>query len=230
MIYKDAKLLCFSPHPDDVEFGLGGLLNRYRDMVTCYIVVFSDRNSTRGEKHNERDQLRAAELLGVPPENVFFIDQLPGKDKSFQRVAIQYFAQEDHRARIRQVLSHCVKTFEPTVVFVPSVNETMQDHRAVGEEAVRVLRGNYDIYGYEVPKHNRNFRPNAFVELNSGDIQAKVAALNCYSEFTTRYYFDHKALESLAYVRALDAGFLGLVEAFEVYRIFSAQQAHGGRC
>ncbi|MBF0380232.1 MAG: PIG-L family deacetylase [Magnetococcales bacterium] len=218
MIKKNDRLLCFSPHPDDTEFGLGGLLHRFRDDIEYLIVVFSDRSQTRGELNNDRDQFRAAQLLGAAEDQVLFVDQLP--DSSFQRLPIQLFANEDNRGQIRQILSTAVKMFKPTTIFVPSKNETMQDHQAIGEEAVRILRGEYSIYGYEVPKHNRLFQPNAFVQLEQADVNAKVSALQCYSEFTTDYYFEQKVLESLACVRALHAGFFGYAEAFEVYRIF----------
>jgi LmbE family N-acetylglucosaminyl deacetylase len=115
-----------------------------------------------------------------------------------------------------------VKDFDPGLIFAPSVHETFQDHQALGEEVVRVVRGRATILGYEVLRHNRHFRPNVFVDISEADMEAKIAALGCFSEFTNRYYFEPEALKALARVRALDAGYFGFAEAFEMYRLFAA--------
>jgi hypothetical protein len=46
----------------------------------------------------------------------------------------------------------------------------------------------------------------------------KIAASNMFEEFSNKYYFRPEILQSLARVRALQAGFFGYAEAFEVYR------------
>ena len=84
---------------------------------------------------------------------------------------------------------------------------------------MRIARGRYLILGYEVPKHNRHFQPSVFVELRPEDVETKIAALNCYSEFTTRYYFESEGIRGLARARALHAGYSGLAEAFELYHL-----------
>jgi LmbE family N-acetylglucosaminyl deacetylase len=147
---------------------------------------------------------------------VRFIDQL---NAGMARLPIRFFGTEENRDAIRLAVSKIVKEFGPDLIFSPSIHETMQDHRALGEEVVRVIRGRAMVLGYEVPKHNRFFQPNVFVELSDADVAAKIRALNCFSEFTTSYYFEADAIKSLARVRGLDAGFFGLCEAFELYRL-----------
>ncbi len=216
MIAEFRRVLCLSPHPDDTEFGCGATLHRFRDRLQARIVVFSDRARTRGEKHNERDQIEAAARLGIPAGNVRFIDQL---GIGVTRLPVRFFAAEEARDRIRQIVAHLVKEFDPDAILTPALGETMQDHEAVTQEVVRVQRGRAAILGYETPKHNRLMNPVAFVRVGPDDIRAKAEAVNCFTEFTTRYYFEEKMLESLARVRAMDAGFHGLAEAFEVYRV-----------
>jgi LmbE family N-acetylglucosaminyl deacetylase len=216
LIAEFRRVLCLSPHPDDTEFGCGATLHRFRDRLQARIVVFSDRARTRGEKHNERDQIEAAARLGIPAGNVRFIDQL---GIGVTRLPVRFFAAEEARDRIRQIVAHLVKEFDPDAILTPALGETMQDHEAVTQEVVRVQRGRAAILGYETPKHNRLMNPVAFVRVGPDDIRAKAEAVNCFTEFTTRYYFEEKMLESLARVRAMDAGFHGLAEAFEVYRV-----------
>jgi LmbE family N-acetylglucosaminyl deacetylase len=216
MIANLRRVLCLSPHPDDTEFGCGATLHRLRAQIETRIVVFSDRGATRGEKNNERDQIAAAARLGIPAANIRFVDQL---GIGVERLPVRFFGAEESRDRIRRIVAHVVRDFDPDAIFTPALGETMQDHQALTEEVVRVQRGRAAILGYETPKHNRLMNPAAFVHVAEADIKAKAAAVNCFTEFTTRYYFEERMLDALARVRAMDAGFHGLAEAFEVYRL-----------
>lgn len=217
MLMNMQRVLCLSPHPDDTEFGAGATLHRFKNNVEARLLVFSDRSKTRGEKHNDRDQIASAAKLGISAKNVKFIDQLGLK---IQRLPVRFFGTEEARDQIRMVVAHAVEEFDPDVIFTPAAHESMQDHQAVTEEVIRVQRGRAAIFGYETPKHNRLMNPGTFVKVSEADIAAKAAAVNSYSEFTTRYYFEEKMLDALARVRGMDAGFNGLAEAFEVYRLF----------
>jgi len=210
------RLLCLSPHPDDTEFGCGATLHRLRGQVEVRVLVFSDRARTRGEKHNDRDQLAAAQRLGIPAANVRFVDQL---GIGAQRLPVRFFGTEESRDRIRLILAHAVKEFDPDAIMTPALSETMQDHQAVTEEVLRVQRGRAAILGYETPKHNRLMNAACFVRVGATDIRAKAEAVNCFTEFTNRYYFEERMLDALARVRAMDAGYDGLAEAFAVYRL-----------
>lgn len=211
-----ARLLCLSPHPDDIELGLGATLHKYRGQVNARILVFSDRHESRGEQRNLENQVEAAALLGVAADSVRFVDQI---GHGFARLRPRFMASEENRDIIRRIVERVTKDFQPDIIFVPSVHETHQDHVAVGEEVVRIVRGAASILGYEVPKHNRHFQPNTFVRASDADIEAKIAAVQRYTEFTTRYYFEPEGIRALARMRALQAGHSGLVEAFELYRL-----------
>ena len=215
IIPPGGRVLCFSPHPDDVEFGVGATLAKYRGEFTGRLIVLSDRSQTRQETRNDEDQHRAAAILGLTPDQVFFVDQL---GYGLDRFKIRFFGTEENRDLLRQMASRSIKEFSPDVIFVPGLNETFQDHAALAEEIVRIARGPYAILGYEVPKHNRHFQPNVFVDIDEPALQAKIEAVQCFSEFDNRYYFEPDAIQGLARMRALQAGYFGLVEAFELYR------------
>jgi len=217
LIKKGTRILCLSPHPDDVEFGLGATLNKFKGVIEGILIVFSDRSNTRGEKYNERDQQASSKIAGFSKENVKFIDQL-GLD--IDRLPIRFFASEENRDRIRTVISKTVEEFKPDIIFCPSIKETMQDHQAIGEEVIRICRDKASILGYEVPKHNRFFQPNVFVNISEDNLNEKIKMLECFSEFTKRYYFKEDSIKSLARIRALDAGYYGFAEGFELYRAF----------
>lgn len=124
--------------------------------------------------------------------------------------------------KIRLTITRVVRRFEPDIIFTTGMMETMQDHQAVTQEILRVIRDKSSILGYEVPKHNRFFSPNTYVTVSQKDIAAKIAASNTFAEFSNRYYFRPEIIRSLARVRALQAGYFGYAEAFEAYRIMVA--------
>jgi len=217
LIKKGTRILCLSPHPDDVEFGLGATLSKYRGDYEGRLVVFSDRSRSRGEVNNDRDQISAAKAIGFHEEDVKFVDQL---GYGVERLPNRFFAMDENRDAIRMVVTRLTNEFKPDIIFVPSLKETMQDHQAIAEEVVRVIRGKATILGYEVPKHHRFFRPQVFVNISDEDIKAKMTALSAFSEFTTTYYFQEDVIKSQARLRALDAGYFGYAEAFELYGMF----------
>jgi N-acetylglucosamine malate deacetylase 1 len=216
LIPDGARVLCFSPHPDDTEFGVGATLSKYRGRFAARVVVLSDRSQTRNEQRNDEDQAKAAAALGLPPDAVRFVDDL---GYGVSRFKVRFFGTEENRDLLRLVATRSIQDFRPDVIFIPALRETFQDHSALAEEVVRIARGRYMILGYEVPKHNRHFQPDVFVEVRPEDVEAKIAALNCYSEFTTRYYFEPEGIRGLARARALHAGYSGLTEAFELYHL-----------
>jgi len=202
-----AKVLCVSPHPDDTELGMGATLNRFRNKFkTVKLLVLSNRKATRREKHNRRDQKKAAEILGI-------------HDIEFRSFPIRFFGTQQSRDKIRLTITQVVKRFEPDIIFTTGMAETMQDHQAVTEEIVRVIRDKSSVLGYEVSKHNRFFRPIAFVNVSEKDIAMKIAAANAFTEFSNKFYFQPEIIRSLARVRAFQAGYFGYAEAFEVYRV-----------
>lgn len=205
------RVLCLSPHPDDTEFGVGATLHRFRDRCEVMTLVFSDRTKCRGELHNDRDQRAASAILHV--QHTVFIDAY-GLDRLL--IGAMPYA----RGVIRSALERACETFQPDVIFCPAVSENHQDHVAIGEECVRICRGEgLSIFGYEVPKHNRRFQPQAFVKVALDDVDAKQQAVDAFSEFTNRWYFEGTLLRALAQVRAAHAGWAGYAEAFEVYRL-----------
>lgn len=203
LIQKGDKILLVSPHPDDFEFGCGGTMHYYRNNITTRLVVLSTRLRTRSEKNNEEQQKRSAEMLGC-------------SDIKFYDLHIRKFGSTENRDVLRQIMTEEVNSFKPDLIFVPSPKEIMQDHQAVAEETIRIIRS-ATILGYEVPKHSRFFNPNIFIQISEENLQAKINALKCFVEQTQKFYFDTEILRAMSIFRATNAGIKGLAEGFELY-------------
>jgi LmbE family N-acetylglucosaminyl deacetylase len=203
IIENGDRVLLVSPHPDDFEFGCGGTIHRYRNKITTRLLVLSNRMRTRGEKNNEEQQRKAAEILGC-------------HDIQFFDLYIRMFGSTENRDILRKTITDEVISFKPDAIFFPSPREVMQDHQAVADEIIRVVRST-NLIAYEVPKHTRFFNPNVFVQIYQEDLDAKMNALNCFTEQAGKFYFSPDVLRAMAIFRAATTGITGFVEGFELY-------------
>jgi LmbE family N-acetylglucosaminyl deacetylase len=132
------RVLVIAAHPDDIEFGASGTIARWvtEGATIRYLLV------TRGDKGSddpnadidalvrlrEQEQRAAAAEIGVA--GVDFLDEPDG--------------QVEPSLRLRERLTHAVRTFrpevvmthDPTVLFVNNEWVNHPDHRAVGQSAV----------------------------------------------------------------------------------------------
>lgn len=122
------KVVVFAPHPDDEVLGCGGTIARKsNEGVEVFIVFLTDgRNSLRelGVMHpsplevkgiRKEEAKRASSVLGVPNENMVFLDIEDGTLQENERVA---------RGKIAKAL----RIF-PQSVYFPQEKEFHVDHR-----------------------------------------------------------------------------------------------------
>ncbi len=126
-----APLLVFGAHPDDVEFGIGGVLIAEADRGRPVHVVVGSRGEagTNGTPEQREAEARAAaDLMGASLE---FIDL--GGDANI----------ENTRAGARQ-LAGLIRRHRPAVVMAPTPEPNQHpDHAAIGEmarDATRLAR------------------------------------------------------------------------------------------
>lgn len=124
-------LLAFGAHPDDVEFGCGGILAREsRAGRPVHIVVCSlGEAGTHGTPDERKSSAeKAAEIIGATVEFADF-----GGDAHFERNV-------DNRIRLAEI----IRRVKPTIVLAPTlVANQHPDHAALGEmvrDAARLAR------------------------------------------------------------------------------------------
>jgi LmbE family N-acetylglucosaminyl deacetylase len=196
MNHKTALIL--APHTDDGELGCGGTMARLaREGCRVHYAAFSRGTSI------DREVLAAVRYLGVRQNDLVLYDY-PSR----------YF--HERRQDILQDLISLRDKRQPDLVFCPSPDDHHQDHQVIAAEALRAFKS-ATLLGYELPWNQTVSRTRCFWPLDTGDVQAKAAALACYATQSKRQYMRPEFIWGLAVVRGVAIG-EKFAEAFEVMR------------
>ena len=129
------NVLAIGAHPDDIEYGCGGMLAKYaRKGHDVYLFVASDGALGGEAAVRRREQEDAARILGA--RDVFWGGWL--------------------ETALRQV--------EPRMIFVNSPDDTHQDHRHLAQCASSATRYVPNFLFYEVPS-TLHFAPNCYTDI-----------------------------------------------------------------
>lgn len=202
------RVLVLAPHTDDGEFGCGGTIAKLvsQGHEVHYLALSAAEKSVA--PHLPRDILRrevvkATEVLGIKPEHLHVLD----------------FEVRDFPAHRQEILECLVKLqtdLKPEIVFLPSRDDTHQDHQTVSAEGFRAFKRT-TMLGYELPWNNLSFTTNTFVVLQDEQVSRKVLALEQYKSQSNRSYATGDYIRNLANVRGTQIG-VKYAEAFESIR------------
>ncbi len=202
------RILILAPHTDDGEFACGGTIARFlEEGKECYYVAFSycDESLPPGSpKGLLLDEMKAAtSALGIKEE---------------YRIAFDYRVR--HFPQLRQeILEDMVRLnndIKPDLVFLPTNNDTHQDHGVIAHEGFRAFK-RCSMLGYELPWNNLTFISSGFVEISEHHLVKKIEALKCYESQADRLYASDDYIRSMAVTRGVQFG-VKYAEAFEVVR------------
>ena len=205
---KTNTVLVLAPHTDDGEFGCGGTIAKLIKNGSRVICVSFSAAETSVLPEFPRDILRtesrkAAMSLGVKKADCIVLD-------------FEVRTMPENRQLILDKMIKLRKLYEPDSVFLPSTNDTHQDHLVIANEGFRAFKSS-NMFAYEVPWNNLNFTTSCFVELDKETLQAKVNSLKMYKSQQHRPYANQKFIESLAMVRGVQIN-KEYAECFEVIR------------
>jgi N-acetylglucosamine malate deacetylase 1 len=202
------RVLVLAPHTDDGELGCGGAISRFIEEgneVMC--IAFSIAEDSVPDGY-EKDVLasefkNAMKTLGLDDNNIIY-----------HRFKVRHFP--EFRQQILQTLIEVRKSFDPFIVFIPSLNDIHQDHQVIANEGLRAFK-KVAILGYEMPWNNIVFETRCFVKLEKRHIEKKIKALACYKTQQHRTYLNSDFLWGLAVTRGTQFE-SEYAEAFEVVR------------
>ena len=188
------NVLVVGPHPDDIEIGTGGFVNRLiRTGNKVTYLICTDGGSGTLDYHvgivelvktRKEESLAAAELMGV--EDVYFLDYPDGGIYDVVRMSSD--------------ISRIIIKVKPDLILCPDpllANETHPDHLNVGEATRRALvaasfPNSARRHGLEIDENTvlprgitlgyyYTDRANAIIDLTKEDFIKQIAAIKCHT-------------------------------------------------
>ena len=136
---KNMKVIVFAPHQDDEVLACGGtIIKRIRDGHQVFIVFMTDgRFGCGNEEYAKAEEVKsirnheavqAAEAMGVPSKNVFFLNF---NDGSLNKNG------PDVKKKLLEVLF----LIQPDSILLPNYHDSHPDHSFTNDAVLSVLRG-----------------------------------------------------------------------------------------
>jgi LmbE family N-acetylglucosaminyl deacetylase len=201
-------ILILAPHTDDGEFGCGATIAKFTSQGDRVVYVAFSAAEQSVLPHLPRNILRkevllATSSLGIKSEHCLVYE-----------FEVRRFSES--RQEILDLMIKLNQKYMPDMVFLPSLNDTHQDHHVIATEGFRAFKRT-TILGYEVPWNNLNFKTSCFIEISEENLKKKIEALALYESQKHRSYATSKFIESLAITRGVQID-KKYAESFEVVR------------
>lgn len=203
---KKVSILAIGAHPDDIEFGCGGTLIKYRDKGhRTYLLVMTEGGMGAQTSVRAGEQLSSQAILGA--EEVFW----GGYEDT------HLMADREMINKIEKVIS----TVRPVFIFCNFIDDTHQDHRHLAQATISATRYIRNVLFYEGPT-TQNFSPHVFVDI-SDTLDRKIKALEAHRSQLTKTNIEDMTIAELARSSANFRGIQSRVkyaEAFHSSRLF----------
>jgi LmbE family N-acetylglucosaminyl deacetylase len=206
---KNQRILILAPHTDDAEFGCGATMAKLIEQNNEVFSVSFSACQQSVLKQFPPDILitevkEASIEIGIKKENLILMDYAV-RTFNFKRQEIL-----DDMLKLR-------KDIEPTVVFMPTMDDLHQDHLTIAHEGLRAFKFS-TIFSYELPWNNLAFATTAFSIISEENLQKKINAVSRYKSQAHRNYANEEFIRSLARVRGTQIN-ERYAECFELIRI-----------
>jgi len=213
---KAKTILAISPHIDDIELSCGATLHKLIEQGNnLSAVIITDcrsilRNTPFKPDANQLQCQESLQTLSFNKKNIF-INHLK-----------ELFLFK-HSRKIFDILENLRQKLHPDIIFIPSPNDTHQDHSSTAKEAITVFRRETSIFLYEQPWNNIKFNANYFSVVNDLQMDKKIQALKNYKVqyYYKRPYFEEDFIRGWARTRGSQAN-QKYAEAFEIIKLIES--------
>jgi LmbE family N-acetylglucosaminyl deacetylase len=199
------NVLAIGAHPDDVEYGCGGMLTKYAQRGHDVFLWIASDGALGGDGEVRRqEQAESARIMGV--REVFW-GEYPDTEIPLTRELI---------VRIESV----IRRIEPRMIFVHYPDDTHQDHRNLAQGTQSATRYVPNFLFYEGPT-TQNFTPNCYTDIE-GVLDEKLASLKAHRSQVAKTNIEDLSILELAKSSANFRGIQARVryaEAFQSIRL-----------
>lgn len=208
------RVLCISPHPDDVEIAMMGTIIKYPD--THFDILCLTRGGAMGyDKTNSAD--RRGEVRSVwgcvRCGNVSLYDS-----------KYEYFEETNEPGWISHIEKDFLSKEEYDCMLIPTGEDSMFEHRYVNKFGPAICRSSLiSMIEYHVISTLNTWQPNLFVDV-SKEYNIKLEALKKFESQQHKSYFKKSTLDSFHSNFQCSKKGLEIVEKFKVIEMFGGIQ------
>jgi LmbE family N-acetylglucosaminyl deacetylase len=201
MSERRISILATGAHPDDIEYGCGGMLTRCgREGYDIYLMVLTDGGAGGDVAVRRREQEMAAELLHA--KELFW--------GGFKDTEIPV------NGRTISLIDKLVLQVKPDEVYVNYFDDTHQDHRVLAQCVISATRHIRKVLFYE-GYTTMNFEPDVFVDIEDV-LDDKIRLLGAHHSQISKYYPTGLDIIESARAVANFRGFQGKVKCAEGFK------------
>ena len=232
MHFNNEKLLVIAPHPDDEILGCFSLINNIKkNGGKVYVQILTLGGYTRTDSIKVKKQTWRKEF-----EKVAKVMDIDGYDIMFYSDKIKWL----DRIPVSQLIGYIeskskISLFKikPTIVAIPTIFSTHQDHTQAYKASIAALRNNphHDYFppklvlSYESHEYNfwspyiefGNFSPNFYIKISREVLNKKNLALKIYKTQIKKGKREDRHIKELSIMRGNQMG-SEYAEAFHIHR------------
>lgn len=202
------KVLCLSPHPDDVEYSMLGTILKHTD-TQFYLLQLAqggDCDDTTGVHR----------LLEV--ENVWHATGC----KNLTIINTPYkFIKDLTEDRWINLIENHIGQFQVDALFIPNETDSHFEHRFVSGFGTALTRNlKVSLVQYYTPSTQESWNPNYYINIQN-EYSRKLEALKCFESQKHRYYFTEEVLRAFHSDFQCSKKKLHYVEKFKLINLFS---------
>ena len=200
------KVLCLSPHPDDIEYGALGIMYKFQDTQFDIVTI-----SIGGKFDTSSGQKRFAECQTI-------YDNFPNINGSFLL--------DDHTINFGyDYLVHLIETkydmSQYDLILLPPDEDTHHDHKKINVVGMALTRKEKcGIIDYKTPSTLETWVPNYFVDITSF-IDNKITQLHKFKTQSKHLYFTPEVIKNFHINYQSSRRGYGYVEMFKIHRIYN---------
>ena len=176
------KVLCLSPHPDDVEFGMMGTVLKYTN--TQFDILCLSQGGDF-DKTTSKDRLEEIKNVWKNHSNV-----------NLHYTENKFIDDLKHDAWVNYIETKFLNQNEYDCLFVPTNKDSHFEHKKVNQLAAPLTRvKNISILEYRTPSTLDSWLPNTFVDITNY-FEEKYNRLMEFISQNQRWYFKKELLQS----------------------------------
>ena len=205
------KVLCLSPHPDDVEYSMLGTIIKHYD--THFDVLCLTKGGARGfDKTNDLNRIDEVKKVwsqaNLNNVSVYFSD-------------CNYFEDKDRDAGwVNYLENNYIKKNNYDCIFIPTKNDSMFEHRFVnglGPALVRVSP--ISLVEYHTPSTLNTWQPNIFIDIENCYLD-KITLLSNFKSQIDKSYFQKNTLDAFHSNYQCRKRGIKVIEQFKLTELF----------